>query len=340
MANIKDVAKLAAVSTATVSRVINGSTNVKPVTRERVIEAIKVLKFTPNISAQGLQKKSTRTIGLIFPDATSSYFAEIIRGIANQIRKLDYHIVIASSHDEEDELETLATLLKSGRVDGMILMMPIVRNIDLLTSALKEVPSVFLNTNIKTVKSTRIVIDNYQGAKSITEHLIQHGHSQIAFIHGTKHNYDSEKRYLGYADVMKKAGFELNSKFEVWGNFTEDSGFQSALDLLKYSPGPTAIFAANDSMAIGAIEAARTLSLKVPEDIAIIGFDDIPTARYVNPSLTTVHVPTYKIGKIAAFELYNQLSNKSYQPNDKIVIPLQLVVRESCGCTVMSKIDI
>ncbi|MCK4689660.1 MAG: LacI family DNA-binding transcriptional regulator [Candidatus Marinimicrobia bacterium] len=334
MPNIKDVAEKAGVSIATVSRVINDSPKVKEKTKKLILKAIKELNFTPNVNAQGLQKKRTKTLGLIFPDASSYYFAEIIRGINSYVRKHGYQVIVASSHDEEDEVRTLVSLLQSGRVDGMVLMMPSIQNVNVFNLSLNSVPVVYLCTGIQTQNSTRIIIDNYKGAKEITEHLIWHGNSRIGFIHGAPNNYDSQKRYLGYIDAVHENGLEYSILLESHGNFTEASGFKSAMELLNQEPRPTAIFAANDAMAIGAIEAAKRLSLNVPKDVAIVGFDDISTSQYINPALTTVSVPVYKMGQIVGGSIFKQLNSKeSDQVEEKIVIPLQIIIRESCGCS-------
>ncbi len=335
MANIKDVALHAGVSIATVSRVINNSDKVRPQTREKVLKAIKALDFMPNFNAQGLQKKVTRTIGLIFPDASSYYFAEIIRGVSNRLKKVGYQIIVASSHDEEDEVRTLISLLHSGRVDGMVLMLPSIQNVNVFNSSLGETPVVYLSTGITTPKTTTVVIDNYQGAKDITSHLIDHGHQKIGFIHGSPYNYDSQERYRGYRQALREREMEHSILYEAHGHFNEATGFKCALDLLGQNSRPTAIFAANDAMAIGAIEAARRLDLRVPDDVAIVGFDDISTAQYIEPALTTVTVPSYDVGKVVGQCLLNKLNNQPEECTEsQIVIPLKLKRRKSCGCSV------
>ena len=333
MSTIKDVAKRSGVSIATVSRVINESEKVKPSTRKIVLKAIQELNYVPSAIAQGLQKKHTNTIGVIFPDATSYYFAEIIRGINNRVREEGYHIVVSSSHSAEDEAKTFLTLLKSRQVCGMIIMMPSIHNEEVLNSYIRDVPAILLNTEIETLESVTIVIDNYQGARGVTQHLVDHGHTKIGFIHGAPQNYDSQERYRGFLDALRVNGLKHSSSLESQGNFTENGGFQAALELLDKPVRPTAIFAANDAMAIGAIEAARQLSLQVPEEIAIVGFDDVSTAKYMSPPLTTVNVPVLKIGQIAGDHMIALLSGKaSEEQRRKVVVPVTLIVRESCGC--------
>lgn len=332
MATIKDVAKSAAVSIATVSRVLNGSTNVKQSTRDAIQQAIRELNYMPNALARGLQKKKSKTIGILFPDATSYYFSEIIRGINKIIQKSDYRIVISSAHDAADEANTFLSLWKSQQVSGMIVMMPSTHNANLINSTQHKIPLILLNTNITDGADITITIDNYQGAKKITKHLLEHGHRAIGFIHGAPNNHDSAERYRGFCDTITEFNLPVTPYLEFHGNFTENSGYRATISLLNQSNKPTAIFAANDAMAIGAVEAARQLSLQVPDDIAIAGFDDISTARYINPPLTTINVPVFNIGEIAGKHIINLLNNNSCISTDRIMVPVSLVVRESCGC--------
>lgn len=334
MTTIKDVAARAGVSIATVSRVINSTAHVTAPTKQTVMDAIQELRFTPNVIAQGLQKRQTRTIGLIFPDASSSYFAEIIRGIQSCVREEGYQVVISSSHDEEDEARTFMSMSQSGRVDGMILMMPSTRHVDSLNSMPQGAAMIFISAGVKIPGSPVILIDNYRGASEMTRHLIEHGHTQIGFIHGALHNYDSQERYRGFIKVIHEYKLDDSQLLQAQGNFTESSGFKAAMELLSQKPGPTAIFAANDAMAIGAIEAAKRLDLQVPRDVAIVGFDDISTARYMNPALTTIRVPVYDLGRIAGHTLFDRMRAKQppAEPQE-IVIPVEIQIRESCGCS-------
>ncbi|NQT97026.1 MAG: LacI family DNA-binding transcriptional regulator [Candidatus Marinimicrobia bacterium] len=332
MATIKDVAKSAGVSIATVSRVLNGSANVKQATRDAIQRTIQELNYMPNALARGLQKKQSKTIGVLFPDATSYYFAEIIRGINTCIQQAGYRIVVSSAHDAADEANVFLSLWKSQQVSGMIVMMPSTHNATIFNSTQRSIPLILLNTAITDGADITITIDNYQGAKEITKHLIEHGHQAIGFIHGAPNNHDSEERYRGYQDALNEGNLTRSSHLEFHGNFTENSGYRAVISLLNQSEKPTAIFAANDAMAIGAVEAARQLSLQVPQDIAIVGFDDISTARYINPPLTTMNVPVLEIGEMAGNHLIRLLEDNRQVVTREITVPVHLVVRESCGC--------
>ena len=341
MTTIKDVAREAEVSIATVSRVINGNDSVRQSTRESVLQAIQKLNYTPNAIAQGLQRKKTQTIGILFPDASSYYFAEIIRGINDFVREHGYQIVVSSSHDVEDEAETIVTLLKSRKVDGVILMMPSAHNTESLGRHLQGVPAVLLNTEIGIPNSVTIVPDNYHGACQATSHLIEHGHTQLGILHGTSHNYDSQERYRGFKDALKESGISPESALEAEGDFTEHSGFQAAQQILQRDRKPTALFAANDAMAIGAIEAAKQMGLQVPHDLAVCGFDDISTARYMSPPLTTVNVPVFHLGQTAGRQLIAELHEDTTEiARRRITIDVELILRESCGCEANTPLNV
>lgn len=338
MTTIVDVANLAEVSTATVSRVINNTGKVKTSTRKKVLDAIKKLNFTPNINAQILQSKQSRIIGMVFPDASSIYFGEIIRGISNYVNQFGYQIIIGSAHDEEEEMKTVSRFLNGRSVDGLVIMAPSSQNDDLFNLPIRHgTPVVFISVPPEKAGTTTIVLDNFKMSVKITNHLINLGHCRIAFIHGSPHNYDSQCRYSGYIKALEDNSIEVNPIYSIEGYFTEDSGYQACLKLLEVMPRPTAIFAANDAMAIGAIEAVKDYGLKVPEDIAIVGFDDISTSQYITPALTTVRVPLYKLGQVAGktiLQKINSISENQIAVTEQIMIPLELVIRESCGAQI------
>ena len=333
MTTISDVANKAKVSTATVSRVLNNSDKVRPLTRDRVNAVIQELNFVPNVNALGLQRKKTKTVGLIFPDASAYYFAEIIQGINRHLSQNEHQILISSAHDEEEEVKIINGFVRGGRIDGLIMMMPSANgNNGLRIPSTYKIPEVFISCDINAPRATTILLDNYNAAREMIQHLSKLGHKRIAFIHGGEHNYDARERYRGYVDGRKIYQADEDVNLEVMGNFTESSGFQATLELMKRNPKPTAIFAANDAMAIGAIEAARALKLKVPSDLAIVGFDDISSAAYMDPALTTVHVPLRRLGHLAAEAMLKNLKTDSLErTTEKIIIPLQHIIRRSCG---------
>ncbi|MDO9547980.1 MAG: substrate-binding domain-containing protein, partial [Candidatus Marinimicrobia bacterium] len=266
---------------------------------------------------------------------SSLYFSEIIRGICNYVNQFGFQIIIGSAHDEEEELKTASRFLNGRTVDGLVMMAPSLTNEELFNIPINHnTPVVFISVPPEKAGMTTVVLDNFNSAIKMTQHLIKLGHRRIAFIHGSPHNYDSKRRYAGYLKALNDGGINKSLTLEVEGNFTEDSGYKACLSLLQKDPRPTAVFAANDGMAIGAIEAVKDSGLRVPEDIAIVGFDDISTSQYITPALTTVRVPLYKMGQLVGKTLIQKINSDSTEQltvAERIVIPLELIIRESCG---------
>jgi len=216
-----------------------------------------------------------------------------------------------------------------------VMMAPSLTNEELFNIPINHnTPVVFISVPPEKAGMTTVVLDNFNSAIKMTQHLIKLGHRRIAFIHGSPHNYDSKRRYAGYLKALENEGIPESLKLEAEGNFTEDSGYKACQQLLKTEPRPTAIFAANDAMAIGAIEAVKDSGLKVPDNIAIVGFDDISTSQYITPALTTVRVPLYEMGQLVGKTLLQKINSDSKEHltvAEQIVIPLEIIVRESCG---------
>ncbi|CUS99148.1 LacI family DNA-binding transcriptional regulator [Candidatus Kryptobacter tengchongensis] len=329
---IKDVAKKAKVSVATVSRVINQNYPVSEETKRRVLKAIQELNYSPNPTARSLVLKKTHTIGVVLPDMHGEFFSEIIKEIDKKAREFGYHVLLTSSHSNLQELDEALISLLNGKVDGMIIMNPSLKSIYVETRLLRKTPLVLLNCCGDIQNSDVILIDNYTGAYNLTKHLIKHGHEKIAVITGPVDNFDSIERLKGYKDALKDAGIALSPELEFHGDFTKDSGYEIMKKILVLPSKPTAIFALNDEMAIGAIQYAKKIGLKIPTDIAIVGFDDIPIAEYINPSLTTVRVPIDKVGSLAAEKLFKRIEKGSEIKFSKTILETTLIVRESCGC--------
>lgn len=218
-----------------------------------------------------------------------------------------------------------------GRVDGVIVMSPDIDAQALFANLPDSVPVVLLNCALRGAAFDSVNIDNTRGARAIVRHLISHGHKRIAIIAGAPRNLDGNERLLGYQEALREAAIDRNLRWEVPGNFSEDSGFEAARKLLKLRSRPTAIFAANDSMAIGALSALREAGVSVPEEIAVAGFDDIPIARHINPPLTSVHVPIAELGERATAKLLGALGDKTRHVRRHDVLGTTLVIRSSCG---------
>lgn len=328
MVTIKDVAREAGVSVATVSRACNGSAAVTEDTRRHVLDIAARLGYTPHGAARSLITNRTSTIGVLLPDLYGEFFSEVIRGVDQAAQRGGYHLLVSSSHDESREIVAAFRAMR-GRVDGLLVMSPDLDARAAVHEFTDRFPVVLLNCPAEADRYDSIVIDNLDGARAIVRHLIELGHRRIAMITGRERNYDSVERRRGFREVVREAGIAGEDALEITGDFSEASGFRAAAALLEAPRRPTAIFAANDSMAIGALSALRAGSLRVPEDISVAGFDDIPMAQYMNPPLTTVHVDISALGALATERLLSHMREVPEHVHRQEVVSCTLVVRGS-----------
>jgi LacI family transcriptional regulator len=329
---IREVAVKAGVSVTTVSRVFNDSAVVSAATRQRVFDAATALRYSPNLAARSLITRQTHTIGLLLPDLYGEFFSEIMRGIDQVATQHGYHLLVSNSHNDQQAV-AIATRHMRGRVDGLILMAPDIDGEFLATVVPDHLPVVLLNSWLDLPERDALHVDSYRGARDVVEHLIQHGHRRVAMLKGSDSNIDARERLRGYRDALIAAGCALDEPLEVSGNFTESSGYAGALQLLALAERPTAIFAANDSMAIGALSALRARGLAVPEDMAVAGFDDIPIAAYLTPALTSVRVHISELGVRACQRLIDAMHSENGHAPHNEVIQTEVIPRQSCGCT-------
>jgi LacI family transcriptional regulator len=328
---IRDVAKKAGVSVATVSRALSKNGIVAESTRERIKQIAKEIRYTPNASARSLSTKRTDTIAVLLPDLFGEFFSEVIRGADQAAQQYQYHLLVSSSHNNREDIE-LALHAMRGRVDGIIIMSPHIDAHTLESNLPKSLPVVLLNCSVDGEPCDSINIDNFQGAYQVVHHLLTHGHKRIAIIKGTAKNLDAEQRLLGYRHALKEGDAEISAGLEIEGDFTELAGQAAVKKILHLKPMPTAIFASNDSTAIGAISALRSFGVHVPREMAVVGFDDIPVAQYVRPSLTTVRIGISELGRAAVQTLLDSIKQKNMHAKRQVVVAPTLVVRESCGC--------
>lgn len=335
-ATIRDVARAAGVSVATVSRALNDSGSVLPETRQRIVEAARALRFTPSGAARSLITRRTDTIGALLPDLHGEYFSELIRGIDQAARARGLHLLVSSSHGDAGEAAA-ALRAMNGRVDGLLVMSPHA-DADFLADNLPvRRPAVLVNCGAGLPGHARFVVDNHGGALAMTRHLVAAGRRRVAFITGPDGNHESQERLRGYRDGLRPGMREI----VFAGDFTQESGWLAGRRIAQARPRPDAVFAGNDMMAIGCLAALNEAGLRVPDDLALAGFDDIPIARYVAPALTTIRVPIAELGAAALEALARAV--ESTPPVDAnadpaamaagptTVIPVELVVRRSSG---------
>lgn len=321
---IRDVAAKAGVSVATVSRVFNRKGPIREDTIRKVMEIAGELQYVPHAGARSLSTRSTRTIGVVLPDLHGEFFSEVIRGIDLAARQHGYHLLLSGSHSDREEMRAVVHAVR-GLVDGLIVMSPDLEPSALLADLPKGLDVVMLNSRVDGRAS--ITVDNAGGAREVVRHLRALGHQRIAFIAGPPHNADAEQRRRGFRTETRSAGIET---VELPGDFTETTGHEAGQQIAALRPRPSAVFAANDSMALGALSAFREAGLHVPEDIALVGFDDIPIARFLTPPLTTVRVEIAELGRRAVSHVINAVESGD-GATKKDVIKTTLVVRESCG---------
>lgn len=329
MATIRDVARASKVSIATVSRVFNDSPAVSEVTRQRVRAAAQSLGYWPNGIARSLITNRTHMLGVVLPDLHGEFFSEVIHGVDEASRAHGLHVLVSRASARADEL-TSALRSMRGRVDGLVVMAPDLRASETLEQTARSIPTVVLNPDRPLESVDTVAIDNGGGARQVVSHLIRLGHRCIAMVTGPEHNADSRQRLEGYRRALADAGLFTTPDLVVAGDFTEPSGYDAALQLLARSHRPTAIFVANDVMAVGVLGALDDLGVPVPGDIAVAGFDDIPLAQYLRPPLTTVHVDMLGLGR-RAVELLLDPGRRERTPGRHDVLPTTLVVRRSCG---------
>jgi LacI family transcriptional regulator, repressor for deo operon, udp, cdd, tsx, nupC, and nupG len=329
MVRIKDVAKLANVSTATVSRVLRNADNVTEETRKRVLEAIEKLNYQPNVLGRYLRRMETETILVVVPDITNPFFSKVLRGIESVAIQNGYQVLLGDTQNNVRLEEEYLNLLRQKQVDGMILLTARIHR-DLMEEISKQFPIVLACEYLEGSNIPTVSIDNISSARKATEHLIKLGHRRIAHLSGPMNIILSRDRLRGYQQAMMQYELDIDPVLIQEGDFTYELGYNLTLKLLALEKPPTAIFAANDEMAIGAIKAIRKLSLRVPDDIAVVGFDDIKIASIFEPNLTTISQPMFEIGE-KAMNLLLQLIEGKELDRRQFVLEDQLIVRDSCG---------
>jgi LacI family transcriptional regulator len=325
-ATIRDVARAAQVSVATVSRALNRSETVSTATRLRVIDAAGELDYVPHSGARSLSTSRTDTIGVMLPDLHGEFFSELIRGIDSATRVHGLHLLLSHSHGDPSEAMAVLRAMRS-RVDAMLIMSPYADR-ELLSAGLNgAAPLVLLGGSQAAHPS--FAIDNHAGAFAITTHLLESGYRRIAFVAGPVANLEAEQRLSGYRAALSAQGESFEQVLQ--GDFGEQSGYLAARQLVEAGV-PDAIFAANDTMAIGCLEALREAGLAVPEDVALAGFDNIPVARFLDPPLTTAGVPIAEIGRQAVECCIRILATG--EPQAGHVFTPELVIRASSGANI------
>jgi LacI family transcriptional regulator len=334
--NLEDIAKIAGVSRSTVSRVVNDDPHVSDKTRERVLEVISEHNYSPNTAARALVTQRTQVLGLYIPYFvshlfTDPYFPMLIQAIVGRANERDYDVMLWLRGQEGSRAHLHQRVLENRMTDGLILAST--TKDDLLPQALLERNRTFIVNGRPWHNPNRINYvdtDNVRGAQQAVEHLARLGRRRIAAIHGWLDIISGYDRCIGYRQAIKRLDLPQDADLEAAGDFTEAGGFMAMTRLLKQRPD--AVFVASDHMALGALRAIREAGLSVPDDIAIVGFDDMPFSVLVSPQLTTIRQPIARLGALAAEGLIDLLSGSAMPPY-QVLLTTEIVIRESCGYT-------
>ena len=328
-ATIADVAERAGVSIATVSRVLNRTTRVSDETTTRVQKAIDELGFVPQAAARHLASRKTSTIGLLLPGMGSEFFFPILTGIEAATRQAGFDLLIAI---QPEERPLVHTQLGTHNTDGLLIFGSLAGSSPLAQFTRMNFPVVLLYHAAPPGSGiTSIQVENKNGAYRLVSHLIEvHGARRIAFLRGPEGHEDSGWREIGYRLALAEHQLEFDPRLVEQGNFAEQGGRVAIQRLLKTGLQFDAVFAGDDATAIGALAALNHAGLRVPDDVALVGFDDMPPSRYLNPPLTTVRAPTEQVGREAVKQLVRRI--QTGQAEAEVLLPTELVIRQSCGC--------
>ena len=325
MATIKDIAKEAGVSISTVSYALNNDSKVSEKTKQKILEVAEQLNYRPSGIARYLKKQNMQTIGIFLNDLGGPFYSELINGVQEVVSSNGYDLIACSTYGGSQSAAN--RFLREKFLDGAIINAPSIPNEIILSVACQEFPVVVLDRRLDGEFIYSVLIDNTQGAFDAVSHLVEKGYKKIGYVSGPSNSFDNMERFKGYRRALEQFGLVFEPKWNIQGRFTEKGGYQAIKMLMNNGELPEAIFSANDEMAVGIIQGLKEAGLKVPDDLAIVGFDDIEIASYTQPKLTTIRHPNYDWGALAAHTVFQAFQDISMQKT--IVLPTDLVVRES-----------
>lgn len=327
MATIKDIARLAGVAPSVVSRALNNKYGVKESTRARIVAIARELGYYPNTAARSLVTRKTETIGVVMADISEPFYSQTIKGMEYVALQTGYTLLFSNSYENIEDGRILQKMITAQRVDGLVIMGSNIREKSFIASLLeKEIPFVLVERSYSDPKVNCIWVDNVRGGYLATKHLIDKGHRRIAHIAGNLYYQVALDRVEGYKRALEESGIGFSEELVVVGNFVTEDGYRATKEVLNL--GCTAIFAANDAMAYGALQAIAEEGLRVPDDIAVIGFDDLEFSSLTNPPLTTVRQPRYEMGR-RSLEVLTSILRGKQEGGVKICFQPEIVERRS-----------
>ncbi|WP_127594357.1 LacI family DNA-binding transcriptional regulator [Paenibacillus lautus] len=327
MATIKDVAKLAGVALSTASYALSGDSRVSSKTRSKVLEAARQLNYRKNGFAMDLKRSRTKTIALILTDLSGPYYSELIRSVQEVALTNGYDLIACSSIGGRDS--TAVKFLREKRADGAIILAPNIRDEVLIETSGPQFPIVVMDRPLCSEYLVNVLVDGEQGGYTATRYLLENGHRHVAYISGSSDSYDNHLRYQGYLRALAEAGLEEQSKWRLSGNFVREGGYNATKMMIMQGSLPSAVFYGNDEMAIGGLKAFEESGISVPDDVSVIGYDDIQLAEYVNPPLTTIKQPKSEAGSLAAHLLFQILGGESVKQS--YMLTTEMMERASAG---------
>jgi LacI family transcriptional regulator len=330
MVTVKDVAEKSGVSVSTVSHVINGTRFVSEDLRNKVREAMNTLEYKPNLIARSLRTKRSNVLGLILADITNPYYSEIARNIEYLGHLQDYTVMLCNSEGDPIKEEFYIRRLSETRADGIIIVSSKIQPELLKEMVGEHLPVIFIDKHGSGIQGDLIAIDEFGGGRMATEHLISLGHQRIACVNGMSINYLNQERVNGYRAAIEAAGLPMDELLVVAAGFDVVDGYRNGTALLEMKNRPTAIFATGDLIAYGVIQAAYQMGLRIPEELSVVGFDDIYLSEYFIPPLTTVKQPLYEISEAAINCFFERMENNQ-RTGRTIHYNVHLEVRESTG---------
>ena len=312
MATMKDIARVAGVSTSTVSHVINKSRFVSEEISERVNNAARELNYRPSALARSLKVNRTKTIGMLVTTSTNPFFGEVVKGVERSCYQQGYSLILCNTEGDHERMrESINTLLQK-RVDGLILMCSSLEGERLeVFEQYQDIPVVVMDWGPMLFTSDKIQDNSLRGGYLAAKHLIESGHKQIGCITGPLVKHQAQMRYEGYKRALNEHGLEFKANWIIESDFECEGGYEAFNKMVAKGPLPSALFVCNDMMAMGVINAANEKGIQIPEELSIIGYDDIHIAKFMSPSLTTIHQPKYRLGKAAVEALLKKLEGES-----------------------------
>jgi LacI family transcriptional regulator len=326
---IMDVAARAGVSSATVSRVVNNKGNVTPRTRERVLKVIREMGYQPNAAAKSLRSQKTKAIGVIVQEINHSYYAEIVKGIQREAYANKYNVFICDTENNRDKEREFFNLLMNRTVDAMILVTPLMADEEICRFAEKNYCIGIIGRNIQHDQIPCVLTDNVKFSKEVVDHLVSQGHREIAFLSGFADAVDSYERLEGYLKALREHQLPFDPGRVENGNFSEKGGYEAVKRLFEKGVGVTAIYAANDEMALGIYRYCEEHGIKIPEQLAVVGVDNNRIGRYITPKLSTVRQPTVNMGISIMQKLIHRLETGEIGKERVLTLESQLIVRDS-----------